>query len=110
MVATAPKLCRKCDFFLEKRLKESFAYVLEIMLTIAKMHDLGPNCFQKTSADDTNWQRGKMLRFDKKNQFHFSFRDNVEWKSMRSPYHTGKCIRRFAGIYAYCRYFIDRKW
>ena len=24
--------------------------------------------------------------------------------------HTGKCIRRFAGIYAYCRYFIDRKW
>ena len=23
---------------------------------------------------------------------------------------TGKCIRRFAGIYAYCRYFIDRKW
>ena len=25
-------------------------------------------------------------------------------------YHTGKCIRRFGGIYAYCRYFIDRKW
>ena len=25
-------------------------------------------------------------------------------------HHTGKCIRRFAGIYAYCRYFIDRKW
>ena len=24
--------------------------------------------------------------------------------------HTGKCIRRFAGIYAYCRYFISRKW
>ena len=24
--------------------------------------------------------------------------------------HTGKCIRRCAGIYAYCRYFIDRKW
>ena len=24
--------------------------------------------------------------------------------------HNGKCIRRFAGIYAYCRYFIDRKW
>ena len=23
--------------------------------------------------------------------------------------HTGKCIRRFAGIYVYCRYFIDRK-
>ena len=29
----------------------------------------------------------------------------------RVPYvHTGKCIRRFGGIYAYCRYFIDRKW
>ena len=25
-------------------------------------------------------------------------------------YHTGKCIRRFAGIYAYCRYLLDRKW
>ena len=25
-------------------------------------------------------------------------------------HHTGKCIRRFDGIYAYCRYFIDRKW
>ena len=24
-------------------------------------------------------------------------------------YHTGKCIRRFGGIYAHCRYFIDRK-
>ena len=24
--------------------------------------------------------------------------------------HMGKCICRFAGIYAYCRYFIDRKW
>ena len=24
--------------------------------------------------------------------------------------HTGKCKRRFGGIYAYCRYFIDRKW
>ena len=24
--------------------------------------------------------------------------------------HTGKCIRGFGGIYAYCRYFIDRKW
>ena len=24
--------------------------------------------------------------------------------------HTGKCIRRFGGIYLYCRYFIDRKW
>ena len=23
---------------------------------------------------------------------------------------TGKCIRQFAGIYAYCRYFIDQKW
>ena len=28
----------------------------------------------------------------------------------RYGYHTGKCIRRFAGIYAYCQYFIDRKW
>ena len=36
------------------------------------------------------------------------------WKShataQMSIDHTGKCIRRFAGIYAYCQYFIDRKW
>ena len=25
-------------------------------------------------------------------------------------HHTSKFIRRFDGIYAYCRYFIDRKW
>ena len=25
-------------------------------------------------------------------------------------YYTGKCIRRFDGIYAYCLYFIDRMW
>ena len=24
--------------------------------------------------------------------------------------HTGKCKRRFGGIYAYCQYFIDRNW
>ena len=24
--------------------------------------------------------------------------------------HTGKCIRQFGGIYAYCRFFIYRKW
>ena len=28
----------------------------------------------------------------------------------RQYVHTGKCIRRFGGIYAYCRYLIDRKW
>ena len=29
---------------------------------------------------------------------------------MNYLHHTGKCIRRFAGINAYSRYFIDRKW
>ena len=28
----------------------------------------------------------------------------------RDKDHTGKCTRRFGGIYAYCRYFIDREW
>ena len=32
------------------------------------------------------------------------------FKEFQSHFHTGKCIRRFAGIYADCRYFIDRKW
>ena len=30
--------------------------------------------------------------------------------NLRTHYHTGKCIRRFGGIYEYCRYFIDPKW
>ena len=40
----------------------------------------------------------------------------IEWRlkirflMTKYTHHTGKCIRRFAGIYAYCRYFIDRKW
>ena len=49
--------------------------------------------------------------FNKKsisNQYHVpagqSTRKPVSW------IHTGKCIRRFGGIYTYCRYFIDRKW
>ena len=33
------------------------------------------------------------------------------WKiHLNTHGHTGKCISRFSGIYAYCRYFIDRKW
>ena len=46
-----------------------------------------------------------------------SFDDNVKLQIENELYeikqycqHTGKCIRRFAGIYAYCRYFIERKW
>ena len=31
-------------------------------------------------------------------------------QSEPDKFHTGKFIRRFGGIYAYCRYFIDRKW
>ena len=37
IVATVPELCRKCDFFLKKRMKEIFAYVLEFMLTLASV-------------------------------------------------------------------------
>ena len=35
-----------------------------------------------------------------------SYSDEVGFFSVQ----TGKCIRRFAGIYAYCWYFIDRMW
>ena len=35
---------------------------------------------------------------------------SVVKKFSESYTHTGKCIRRFGGIYAYCRYFADRKW
>ena len=39
IVATVPELCQKCDFFLEKRLKKFFVYVMEFMLTLAKMQN-----------------------------------------------------------------------
>ena len=39
IVAAAPELCQKCDFSLHKRMQEMFAYVLECMLTLAKMQD-----------------------------------------------------------------------
>ena len=51
---------------------------------------------------------------DKAIQFYFFF--NLEGMTsdtaiytMDHP-HTGKCIRRLGGIYAYCWYLRDRKW
>ena len=35
MGATVPELCQKSDFFLKKRMKEIFAYVLKFILTFA---------------------------------------------------------------------------
>ena len=38
---------------------------------------------------------------------------NNKWHSFFSKIHvnhTGKCIRQFAGIYAYCLFFIDWTW
>ena len=36
--------------------------------------------------------------------------NKIRWSHNGWHLHTGKCIRRFAGIYVYCRFFIDRKW
>ena len=41
IIATAPELCQNVIFFLNKRLKEFFAYVLELMLTFDKMQNTG---------------------------------------------------------------------
>ena len=35
----APELCHKGDFSPNKRMKGMFVYVLEFMLTLAKMHN-----------------------------------------------------------------------
>ena len=48
----------------------------------------------KQTKSPVDWNRFKRLRMQAQ-------------KDMR---HTGKCIRRFGGIYAYCQDFIDRKW
>ena len=40
----------------------------------------------------------------------YTLNDGLGQFRVRDMSHTGKCIRRFGGIYAYCRYFIDRKW
>ena len=42
--------------------------------------------------------------------YHYRHGYCVEGILLLRHVHTGKCIRRFAGIYAYCRYIIDRKW
>ena len=36
---TTPELCQNCDFYLKKWMEEISAYVLEFMLTSAKMQD-----------------------------------------------------------------------
>ena len=51
-----------------------------------------------TVAKELYYIFSKILNFDSGN---FSLTLSI---------HTGKCIRRFAGIYAYCRCFIDQKW
>ena len=38
------------------------------------------------------------------------FVDDDHYKLHVRYNHTGKCICRFGGIYAYCRYLKDRKW
>ena len=40
----------------------------------------------------------------------FPYALHIKVSAHLAKHHTGKCIRRFAGIYAYCLYFIDRKW
>ena len=40
IVVTAPELRQNCDICLKKRMKESFAYVLEFMLTFDKMQNI----------------------------------------------------------------------
>ena len=37
------RVMAKCDFYLKKRMKEIFAYVLELMSTLAKMQKI--SCF-----------------------------------------------------------------
>ena len=45
----------------------------------------------------------------KLNKYLYKFTD-ISPKHTLELFQTGKCIRRFGGIYAYCHNFIDRKW
>ena len=51
-----------------------------------------------------------MLHLKIKVDYFDLFQSPVILKIIIEEFHTGKCIPGFAGIYAYCRYFIDRKW
>ena len=44
IVATAPELCQKCDFFLKKRMKEIFANAPEFMPTFNRMQNTKMFC------------------------------------------------------------------
>ena len=69
-----------------------------------RIHNILNACFNTTESfrngfavDTYNWQVYALLW-------------NFDTRLLLGKNHTGKCIRRFGGIYANCRYFIDRKW
>ena len=48
--------------------------------------------------------------YNYQNLLNFGVCKGVKSFGKQSRNHTGKCICRFGGFYAYCLYFIDRKW
>ena len=48
--------------------------------------------------------------YETKNLSQYPHTTRTEDNHQSSHSHTGKCVRRFAGIYTYYRYFIDRMW
>ena len=57
------------------------------------------------------WSENANAPAHKRISFHMKCDATNKLKYALDPmFHTGKCIRRFGGITAYCRYFIDRKW
>ena len=88
--------------------------------TIKEVHDSDPNEYISNIVfrpqKDGNIRVILNLKpFNKQFMEHIHFKMETLKSAIDSTrpnchFHTGKCICRFAGIYAYCWYFIDRKW
>ena len=117
------------DYFQNHLLKRSFSNTVRVSNCLDPDQDrrsvgpdLCPNCLQMLSIDDKRYIASHQVPKRRSEKGHQGIHHTGQCKSTGSCYNelvvaifrtgapTGKCICRFAGIYAYCRYFRDRKW
>ena len=70
-------------------------------------------CVDRNEVNESSCYESPIFTESELTPVHHTFqeaRNVLEKVFITKHVHTGKCIRRFAGIYAYCRYYIDRKW
>ena len=94
---------RNTDFNGYRSRKDNIGYI--------KQCQKGPVGYNSAIIPTENKFMNLYLDIDVKDAVSESIQDSVSDtnQDLNASIHTGKCIRRFGGIYAYCWYFIDRK-